>query len=110
MLTSKSPAIVDFLAAWHENGRAAHDRSLARTRGEHADFLAHDVYNVKRAIERRKYILLDKGPANNWSGVFMVDRATGAVHAIKGYGVAGHVIGQLEAMTASYRAATMATV
>ena len=77
-LTAESPIIQEALRLWHEAGRAEFNRSYKN--------LDYDSPNyVKVAKERRKYIALDHGG----SGAFLVDKETGDVYVIKGYGVAG---------------------
>ena len=63
------------LADWHEAGRAAFEQRYPHT--------SYDADMGKRLIVKRKYLYLDEGT----SGVWMVERATGEVFSIKGYGV-----------------------
>ena len=95
-VTIDDPRITAFLTAWHENGRASFERDCRN--------LVYDEYAPKRAKDRRKYIALDRGA----SGVFLVDKTTGDVFTIKGYGVPNHRIGTLESVTDEYLAATTA--
>lgn len=80
------------------------DRNLAHAQGPSG-------YRIV-IIERRKYINVDEKPTfegedcPGQSGRFMVDRATGEVFTIKGYGQRGQRIGTLEALAAQYRAAS----
>ena len=53
------------------------------------------------ATERRKYIALDRDN----SGLFLVDRQTAIVYAIRGYGQRGERIGSLSNLIAQYEAA-----
>jgi len=75
-LTAESPEIRAFLSKWHEEGRAAFERSY--------DNLDYDgpTY-AKTATDRRKYIALDAGR----SGAFLLDKTTRLVYRIKAYGV-----------------------
>jgi len=91
MLTAQSPEIRELLTAWHEAGRAAFERSYTS--------LQYDTYEPKTVKERRKYLALDRGT----SGYFLVDRATGEVFSIKGYGVPNRRVGTVEELTAQYR-------
>ncbi len=75
MLNATDKIILDLLAAWHEAGRANHARI-------HSNADNYDRLNAKSAKQGRAYINLDDGT----SGVFMVERATGYVYSIKGYG------------------------
>lgn len=45
-----------------------------------------------------KYIKIDVGDAGSWSGKYMVERATGNIYGVKGYGVIhrGHYYGNLD--------------
>ncbi len=83
------PRIIDFLAAWHENGRASFEKSYPN--------LNYDRDYVKTAHNRRKYIGLDDGN----SGSMMLEKTTGKVYGIKGYGQIhrGHLCGDIEALT-----------
>ena len=93
-LHAQSPEIVDFLAAWHENGRASFTREYTN--------LDYDSFAPKVAKERTKFIACDAGT----SGMFLVDRATGDVYSIKGYGRPNRKVGTVAGLTAAYRAAT----
>ena len=77
-LTANSPIIQEALRVWHEAGRAEF-----KQRYQNLDYDSPDY--TKTAKERKKYIALDRGT----SGAFLVDKETGDVYAIKGYGVAG---------------------
>jgi hypothetical protein len=98
LLEADSPEVTAFLVAWHENGRASFERQSAS--------LVYDEYKVKRAVTRSRWICLDVGPAPYFSGVFVVDRATGHVYTIKAYGRPNRLIGTLRDLTAEYQAAT----
>lgn len=93
MLTDDSPEIREFMEAYEANQKISrrwcYDRVVAET--------------------RRKYILIDETTESgvSRSGRFMVDRETGYVYTILGYGKRGHLIGtSLGKMVAEYRAAT----
>lgn len=96
LLTADSPAVVAFVEAFQEN------TNLAKSRGPSG-------YRVV-VVERRKYLAIDRIPTfegrdcPGQSGVFMVDRATGTVYKIRGYGQRGDRVGDLERMTEQYRA------
>lgn len=92
---AKDPRVVAFLGAWHANGRDFWNY-------ENIDY---DEYSRKRAISRRKYVLLDCGT----SGVFMVEKATGNVFGIKAYGSANRkkFAGTIEMLTEKYAKATV---
>lgn len=90
MLTAQSPEILEFLKAWHENGRASFERDYKN--------LNYDRDQEKHAIERKKYIALDNGS----SGRFLVDRLTHRVFTIKAYGVKNYDCGTLESLTMRY--------
>ena len=76
--TSDHPLIQEALTVWHEADRAAFARQYPR--------LDYDSPSYRKtAKDRRKYIALDRGE----SGAFLVDKATGEIYGIKGYGVAG---------------------
>lgn len=92
MLTADSPEIRDFLTAWHEAGRAEFER--------YHDRLVYDEYAPKVAKDRRKYLALNRGTG----GVYLVDKATGAVYTIKAYGVPNRRIGTLADVTADFLA------
>ena len=86
------PRIVEFLEAWHANGRDTFTRSYPS--------LDYDSYEPKCAHNHRKYIYLDRGS----SGVFMVTKATGEVWGIRAYGKIHHgrFIGHLEEITRQF--------
>lgn len=97
MLTAESPEVVEFIAAYQENKN-----------------LAHSWRYVIVATARRKYLAIDEADDNgdgtpsefHRSGRFMVDRETGAVYMIRGYGQRGDRIGTLEGLAAKYREGT----
>ena len=91
--TAGAPEIQAFLAAWHEAGRADFERSY-----RNLDYDSPAYQHVAR--DRRKYIALDQGTG----GVFLVDKATGDVFTIKGYGVPNRRVGTLAQVTARYQA------
>jgi hypothetical protein len=95
-LTPDSPAVQDFLAAWHENERPGFERDHDR--------LHFDTYAPKVAKARTKYLALNR----DTSGMFLADRVTGLVWSIKGYGVPNRPLGSLAALTRAYQAATLA--
>ncbi len=90
------PRVVDFLVAWHENGRDDFARRYPN--------LDYDGHYHKHATDRRKYICLDDGN----SGSMMLEKTTGKVYGIKGYGQIhrGHSCGDIEALTDDFRDAT----
>ena len=96
MLNAASSEVVEFLAAYQEN------RNLAASRGPSG-------YRVV-VVERRKYLAIDEVPTfegrdcPGQSGRFMLDRETGLVYTIRGYGQRGDRIGTLDALTRQYRA------
>lgn len=86
--------INEYLALWHENGRASFRKSYPN--------LDYDSqWYLKTAKSGRKYIYLDDGT----SGALLVDRATGIVYTIKGYGVKNRPIGTLDELIADMRQA-----
>ena len=89
-LTVDHPLIREFLAGWHEDGRASFELAY-----RYLDYDS-DAY-AKRAKGRRKYIALDRGT----SGVYLVDRMTGEVYTIKAYGVPNRRIGHIEQVIAA---------
>ncbi len=91
-LAVTDPAIQKFLVAWHEAGRPAFEREYKRL-----DYDSPAYQHVAR--DRRKYIALDRGD----SGVYLVDKATGDVFTIKGYGVPKRRVGTLAELTDEYR-------
>lgn len=95
--TIHDPRISEFLRLWHEEGRAAFERSAPSL-----DYDS-DAY-AKSAKDRRKYIALDKGRDQWASGCYLVDKGTGDVFTIKGYGVPNRKIGTLDSMIAAFRA------
>ena len=98
------PRVVDFLDAWHENGRADFEQrySHAYATGSYDSPTGY----AKHACGRRKYICLDCGTG----GVMMVEKTTGQVFGIKAYGTIhrGHPLGRIEELAAKYRKATAA--
>ena len=74
---------------WHEAGRESFNKSYNR--------LDYDSYNEHKAIEKKKYINLD---CRN-SGMYMLDKTTGLIFAIKAYGVPNKkkCIGYIEELT-----------
>jgi hypothetical protein len=90
--------VTAFLTAWHENGRA-----LFTQRYENLDY---DTYATKSAHPRSRFIALDCGGPSNRSGAFLVEKATGVLYSIKGYGRPNRPLGDIRALTASYEAAT----
>ena len=93
-LTIDHPLIQQFLAGWHEDGRAGFERAY-----RNLDYDS-DAY-AKSAKERRKYIALDCGRGDFASGVYLVDRMTGEVYTIKAYGVPNRRIGHIEQVIAA---------
>ncbi len=93
MLTADSKEVQEFLAAWHENGRARFEASYNN--------LVYDDYAPKTAINRRRFIALDEGKVCR-SGRFLVERETGDVYSIKAYGVPNRKIGTIATLTAQY--------
>lgn len=90
------PRVTAFLSAWHEAERGEFERWYTR--------LVYDEYAEKSAHDRKKYIALDRGQRGvNQSGVYLLDKATGDVYSIKGYGRPNRRIGTLEDMTARFR-------
>ncbi len=88
------PRIAAFLRLWHENGRAAFQKSYPS--------LDYDSeYYCKTAKNRSKYIALDDGT----SGRYLLEKATGLIWGIKAYGVrhTGKLIGHIDALIAKYR-------
>ena len=90
-----SPAVRGMIDAYQEN------RNMAQ-RGPSG-------YRIV-AIDRRKYVAIDEiltfegRDCPGQSGRFMVERATGRVFTIRGYGQRGHYIGTVEGLTEQYRA------
>lgn len=93
--TADSDAIREMVAAYEEN------RNLAHGRGPSG-------YRVV-VVDRRKYLAIDEVPTfegrdcPGQGGRFLVDKATGVVYTIKGYGQRGWRIGTVEGLTAKYR-------
>jgi len=95
-MTVESIEIQEFLRAWHENGRATFERDRSA--------LIYDEYAIKRAKNRRRFIALDR----DTSGMFLVERETGEVYSIQGYGVPNRKVGSLLGLTVAYQLATEA--
>jgi hypothetical protein len=91
LLDDTSPEIFRALHEWHEFGRADFERNYPN--------LKYDEQAPKVAKTRKKYIALDRGG----SGVYLVDRATGDVYSIKGYGVPNRKVGTLDSMIAFWQ-------
>lgn len=89
------PIILEALTVWHEAGRAEFKRRYPSLDYDSPDY-------AKTAKERRKYIALDRGTG----GAFLVDKATGDVWTIKGYGVAGRRVMHISDWAAYWTAAT----
>lgn len=93
-LSAASPEVRTFVAAYEENKNLT---SAGRPSG----------YRIV-VVERRKYLAVDEvltfegADCPGQSGRFMVDRETGAVFTILGYGKRGHRVGTLEGLTAKY--------
>jgi hypothetical protein len=96
------PRVLAFLRAWHENMRPGFVRDYPNL-SPHYD----GPHYAKTAKAGRKYINLDHGG----SGMLMVERDTGNVYGIKGYGTVhrGHPRGHIEALTAELERATAAS-
>lgn len=102
--TATSPEVVAFMTAVQENRNLAVSRDW-RPNGWEVRIVAED---------RRKYIAVDETDAYQGelmadvhrSGRFLVDRATGVVYTIEGYGRKGHRVGTLEGLTAKFVEAT----
>ena len=93
VLTAESPEVKRFLRAWHENGRARFERDCSS--------LVYDEYAPKHAVERRRYIALDRGTG----GVFLLDRVTAELWTIKAYGKTNRFVGHLDEVTERYERA-----
>jgi hypothetical protein len=104
MLTATSPEILEFIAAYQEN----QDTANHRTGGWYQKAIAED---------RKKYIAIDEVDRDatppfhyphisHRGGRFLIDKETGVVYSIKGYGQRGYRVGTVESMPASYRKAT----
>lgn len=92
MLTAESPEIIEFLKAWHENGRASFERTY-----QNLDYDSPSY--AKTAKTRKRFIACDRGTG----GEFLVDRTTGDVWSIKAYGVPNRKLGKLSTITEAYR-------
>jgi uncharacterized protein (TIGR02996 family) len=90
------PRVPEFLELWHENGRRYFEKCY-----QNLDY--DSAYYGKTAKDRSKYIALDSGT----SGVFLLEKATGEVFRIKGYGVPNRkkCVGTLDRLIAAYREA-----
>lgn len=66
----------ELLEEWHEAGRGEFEKNNYRS-------LNYDTYAPKQATEKQKYWYLDEGT----SGKYILDKATGDIYCIKGYGV-----------------------
>lgn len=97
MIDAESQEIQEFLARWHEAGRAEFE-SLQHTN------LNYDSYYPKTAKTRKRFIACDQGNDNNRSGVYLVDRSTQVIYSIKAYGVPNRQVGRLVEMFAAVRA------
>jgi len=102
MLSASSPEIRELLAAFLENQDAAHKGRW---------------YQKPIAEDRKKYIAIDEVDRDatapfhyphisHRGGRFLIDRETGVVYSIKGYGQRGYRVGTVESLTESYRQAT----
>jgi hypothetical protein len=102
--TASSPAVQAFMTAVQDNRNLAVGRDW-RANGWEVRIIAED---------RRKYIAVDETDAYQGelmadvhrSGRFLVERVTGVVYTIEGYGRKGHRVGTLEGLTAQFIAAT----
>ena len=90
MINANDIAIQNLLHDWHEAGRKYFQEQF-----ENLDYDSQCY--TKTVKERRKYLCLDDGT----SGAFMVDRQTGEVFNIKGYGVPNKkkMIGYIQNLT-----------
>ena len=88
IMTADSPEIIDFLARWDRDDR---ERFAQRPGG----VISYDDYGYsqKTAHTRRKYIACDEGSGTYRQGKYLVERATGKVYTIMGYGVPRHYLG-----------------
>src|SRR5258708_470804 len=91
-LSANSPEIRDLVAAYEEN----------RNLGSFGYLRNAYPYTIV-AIDRRKYVAIDEtcGEVHH-SGRFLVDRATGEVYSIRGYGQRGHRVGTVAGLTEQY--------
>jgi hypothetical protein len=91
-LTATSPEVVDFVEAFKENRNLAH-------------FFKVDVI----AETRRTYISIDEiddgdtPPYVHRGGLFLIDRETGVVYTIRGYGQRGYRLTTMATLAAKYR-------
>jgi hypothetical protein len=87
MLSSTSPEVVEFLKRWHTAARVEFAKRHSSKWAEET----YDTNHAKHATDRRKYIACDEGPhdrdGGGRSGVYLIERETGRVFTIKGYGV-----------------------
>lgn len=93
--TAHHPLVVRFLEAWHENGRADFERRLP-------NLIYDSEYYAKTAKDRRRFVALDSGG----SGWYLLERASGIVYSIKGYGVPKRPIKHLALLMNDYLDAT----
>lgn len=93
MYTATHPTITALVTAWHEAGRASYATAYPASYATGV----YDRTEVKRAKDRRKYVAMDDGS----SGAFLVEKQTGEVYGIKGYGVPhlGKHYGHVEQLT-----------
>lgn len=97
-LHALSPEVLDFVEAYQEN------RNCSLSAGPSGYRIVAD--------DRRKYIAIDEVPTFEGldcagrGGRFLVDRASGTVFTIRGYGQRGHRVGTLEHLAAQYREGT----
>jgi hypothetical protein len=101
--SADSPAVVAFMQAVQDN------RNLAVSKDWRAN--GWEVRIV--ATDRRKYIAVDEADAfegelqdHHRGGRFLVDRATGVVYTIEGYGKRGRACGTLEGLTVDFTLAS----
>src|SRR5688572_21773491 len=95
VFTISDPRISQFLSLWHENGRASFEATYPS--------LDYDsAYYRKTAKDRAKFIALDDGT----SGAFLLEKQTGLVYCIKGYGRVDKrkCCGRLDDLIAKYSA------
>ena len=81
-----------FLTLWHENGREHFERYYTNLDYDSPAY-------AKTAKDRSKYIALDDGT----SGAFLVEKLTGDVWTIKGYGRKNRRVGTLDELIAHYQ-------
>ena len=88
----RSPEVGHPRGPGHENGRPFW----------HYESLNYDEIEPKLAVDRVAFIALDRGS----SGVFLLEKATGLVWSIRGYGKKNRVVKHIDDLTAEYREAT----